>query len=102
LLQPLQARAGAGKTHSLEALRAAAHREYEEVLVLIDDNQLNINARTVMIVDEASMVGTSELKKLLSCAVGGRAKIVLVVDAYQRSPVKARCGMFENLCDDLL
>ena len=31
----------------------------------------------------------------------GRAKIVLVGDAYQLSPVKARGGMFEQLCAEL-
>jgi AAA domain len=34
LVQPLQAPAGAGKTHSLKALRAAAHRTRKQVLVL--------------------------------------------------------------------
>jgi conjugative relaxase-like TrwC/TraI family protein len=33
LVQPLQAPAGAGKTHSLKALRAAAHRARKQVLV---------------------------------------------------------------------
>ena len=47
------------------------------------------------------MLGTPELKKLLSCATLGRAKMVLVGDAYQLSPVKARGGMFEQLCADL-
>jgi conjugative relaxase-like TrwC/TraI family protein len=129
LVQPLQAPAGAGKTHSLKALRAAAHRANKEVLVLaptgkavdeamrdgagdrgltvakalqlIEDNELDVDRRTVMVVDEASMVGTPELKKLLSCAVVGRAKTVLVGDAYQLSPVKARGGMFEDLCVEL-
>ncbi|HEU0277509.1 MAG TPA: AAA family ATPase, partial [Rhodanobacteraceae bacterium] len=129
LVQPLQAPAGAGKTHSLKALRAAAHRAHKEVLVLastgkavdeamrhqagdrgltiakalqlIEDGQLGVDRRTVIVVDEASMVGTPELKKLVSCAVAGHAKTVLVGDAYQLAPVKARGGMFENLCDDL-
>ncbi|WAJ47985.1 relaxase domain-containing protein (plasmid) [Mycobacterium sp. Aquia_216] len=129
LVQPLQAPAGAGKTHSLKALRGAAHRAHKEVLVLaptgkavdeamrdgagdrgltvakalklIEDDQLDIDRRTVIVVDEASMLGTPELKKLLACAVVGRAKMVLVGDAYQLSPVKARGGMFENLCDEL-
>lgn len=52
-------------------------------------------------VDEASMVGTSDLKKLLSCAAVGRAKMVLVGDPYQLGPVRARGGMFEFLCDEL-
>lgn len=129
LVQPLQAPAGAGKTHSLKALRGAAHRAHKEVLVLaptgkavdeamrdgagdrgltvdkalklIENDQLDIDRRTVIVVDEASMLGTPELKKLLACAVVGRAKMVLVGDAYQLSPVKARGGMFENLCDEL-
>jgi conjugative relaxase-like TrwC/TraI family protein len=129
LVQPLQAPAGAGKTHSLKALRAAAHRARKEVLVLaptgkavdeamaegagdrgltvakalnlIADNRLDITRSTVVVVDEASMVGTPELKKLLACATAGRAKTVLVGDAYQLSPVRARGGMFEQLCADL-
>jgi hypothetical protein len=47
------------------------------------------------------MVGTPELKKLLSCATVGRAKMVLVSDAYQLSPVRARGGMFEQMCAEL-
>jgi conjugative relaxase-like TrwC/TraI family protein len=129
LVQPLQAPAGAGKTHSLQALRAAAHRAGRDVLVLaptgkavdaalreragdrgltvakalhlIEDNQLDINRRTVVVVDEASMVGTPEVKKLLSAAVVGRSKIVLVGDSYQLAPVRARGGIFEQLCTDL-
>ena len=129
LTQPLQAPAGAGKTHSLKALRAAAHRARKQVLVLaptgkavdeamqegagdagltvakaltlIEDGRLAVTRSTVVVVDEASMVGTPELKKLLSCATLGRAKMVLVGDAYQLSPVKARGGMFEQLCADL-
>uniref|UniRef100_UPI0009FE765E MobF family relaxase n=2 Tax=Mycobacteriaceae TaxID=1762 RepID=UPI0009FE765E len=129
LVQPLQAPAGAGKTHSLKALRAAAHRANKEVLVLaptgkavdeamqegagdhgltvakalwlIEKDKLDIDRRTVVVVDEASMVGTPELKKLLSAAVAGRAKMVLVGDPYQLAPVKARGGMFEHLCGDL-
>jgi ATP-dependent exoDNAse (exonuclease V) alpha subunit len=128
LVQPLQAPAGAGKTHSLRALRAAAHRARKQVLVLaptgkavdeamqegagdrgltvakslmlIADNTLAVDSATVVI-DEASMLGTPELKEVLSCATVGRAKMVLVGDAYQLSPVKARGGMFEQLCADL-
>jgi conjugative relaxase-like TrwC/TraI family protein len=129
LVQPLQAPAGAGKTHSLRALRAGAHRANKEMLVLaptgkavyeamrdgagdrgltvakalhlIEDNQLEVDRRTVIVVDEASMVATPELRRLLEASTAGRAKVVLVGDAYQLSPVKARGGMFEHLCDDL-
>lgn len=129
LVQPLQAPAGAGKTHSLKALRAAAHRAGKDVLVLaptgkavdeamrdgagdrgltvakalalIETDRLDVGRSAVVVVDEASMVGTPELKKLLSCAAVGRAKMVLVGDCYQLAPVRARGGMFEQLCADL-
>ena len=128
-VQPLQAPAGAGKTHSLRALRAAAHRANKKVLVvaptgravdeamrggagdrgltvakilkLIDDDQLILDQRTVLVVDEASMVGTPELRRLLEATTPARTKMVLVGDAYQLAPVKARGGMFEHLCEDL-
>ncbi len=129
LVQPLQAPAGAGKTHSLKALRAAAHRARKNVLVLaptgkavdeamtegagdhgltvakalamIEKNKLNVTRSTLVVVDEASMVGTPDINKLLARAVAGEAKTVLVGDAYQLAPVKARGGMFEQLCADL-
>jgi conjugative relaxase-like TrwC/TraI family protein len=129
LVQPLQAPAGAGKTHSLAALRAAAHRANKDVLVLaptgraldeamrggagdrgltvakaltlIEDNQLQVDRRTVILVDEAAMVGTPQLRRLLETSTAAQAKTVLVGDAYQLAPVKARGGMFEHLCRDL-
>jgi len=129
LVQPLQAPAGAGKTHSLQALRAGAHRANKKVLVLaptgkavdealrggagnrgltvakalslIDGNELQVGQRTVIVVDEAGMVGTPELRRLLDTATSAQAKIVLVGDAHQLAPVKARGGLFEQLCDDL-
>jgi conjugative relaxase-like TrwC/TraI family protein len=129
LVQPLQAPAGAGKTHSLRALRAAAHRTGKQVLVLaptgkavdeamrddagdrgftvakalqlLDAGKLNLDRRTVLVVDEASMVGTPELRYLLAATTAAHAKLVLVGDAYQLVPVKARGGMFEHLCADL-
>ena len=51
LVQPLQAPAGAGKTHSLRALRAAAHRTNKDVLVL---------APTGKAVDEAMRGGAGD------------------------------------------
>jgi len=129
LVQPLQAPAGAGKTHCLHALRAAAHRANKQVLVvaptgravdeamrggagdegvtvakmlkLLEDERLRLDQRTVLVVDEASMVGTPELRRLLEASTTARAKMVLVGDAYQLAPVKARGGMFEHLCEDL-
>lgn len=129
LVQPLQAPAGAGKTHSLRALRAAAHRAGKRVLVcaptgkavdealaegagddgltvakalsMIERRELAVDRSMVIVVDEASMVGSTDLRELLVCAVQGRAKIVLVGDAYQLAPVRARGGIFEQLCTEL-
>ena len=72
-----------------------------KALMLIQDHRLAVDSSTVVVVDEASMLGTPDLKKLLSCAALGQAKMVLVGDAYQLSPVKARGGMFEQLCAEL-
>lgn len=129
LVQPLQAPAGAGKTRSLQALRAAAHGSNKHVLViaptgravdeamrdqagdhgltvakaltLIEQDTLRIDRFTVLVVDEASMVGTPDLKTLLEVSTTARAKLVLVGDAYQLAPVNARGGMFEQLCGEL-
>ena len=72
-----------------------------KALTLIGDGKLNISRSTLVVVDEASMVGTPDLDKLLNYTTEGRAKIVLVGDAYQLSPVNARGGMFEELCAEL-
>ena len=129
LVQPLQAPAGAGKTHSLQALRAGAHRAGKDVVVvaptgkavdeamrggagdrgltvakalhLLEAERLAFTRASVVIVDEASMLATPDLGRLLAHATSGRAKMVLVGDPYQLAPVRARGGMFEQLCAEL-
>lgn len=129
LVQPLCAPAGAGKTHSLRAVHAGAARGSKQVLIvaptgkvvdeamqdgaggrgltvykalqLLDTGELALDARSVVILDEASMVGTPELRRLLEATIAARAKTVLVGDPYQLAPVKARGGMFEQLCEEL-
>jgi conjugative relaxase-like TrwC/TraI family protein len=130
LVQPLSAPAGAGKTTSLRALRAAARRRHNgRVLVLaptgravdvavregagdegltiakalhdLKTNKLEIDRWTLVVVDEAGMVGTDDLRQLLVATTQVGAKTVLVGDAHQLAPVKARGGMFAQLCADL-
>jgi conjugative relaxase-like TrwC/TraI family protein len=129
LVQPLSAPAGAGKTTSMRALVAAAHRSRRRVLVLaptgkavdvavregvgdegytvakaltsLGDETLRLDRRTVVVVDEAAMVGTDDLRQLLTATADAGVKTVLVGDAHQLSPVKARGGMFAQLCADL-
>jgi conjugative relaxase-like TrwC/TraI family protein len=130
LIQPLSAPAGAGKTTSLKALRAAAHRAgRHRVLVLaptgkavdvavregagdagytvakalrdVRSGALTLDAGSLVIADEAGMVGTPDLHELLTATTRAGAKTVLVGDARQLAPVNARGGMFNQLCDDL-
>jgi conjugative relaxase-like TrwC/TraI family protein len=129
LVQPLAAPAGAGKTTSMRALRAARARCYGRTLVLaptgkavdvavregagddgytiakslqlLGENRLHLDPHTLVVVDEAAMVGTSDLRRLLTATTQAGAKIVLVGDQHQLAPVKARGGMFAQLCTDL-
>jgi conjugative relaxase-like TrwC/TraI family protein len=130
LVQPLSAPAGAGKTTSVRALRTAARRRFDgtvlvlaptrkavdvairegagehgytiaKALHLLRDNQLELAPHTLVIVDEAAMVGTNELRELLTATTQAGAKAVLVGDEHQLAPVKARGGMFAQLCAEL-
>ena len=129
LVQPLSAPAGAGKTTSMRALVAAAHRSRRAVVVVartgkavdvtvregagdtgytvakalasLRDETLRLDRQTLVIVDEAGMVGTDDLRQLLTATTKAAAKTVLVGDAHQLAPVKARGGMFARLCSDL-
>lgn len=129
LVQPLSAPAGAGKTTSMRALASVARRRHSRVLVLaptgkavdvavregagdtghtiakalhdLQKGDLKLGHLDLVIVDEAGMVGTSDLLQLLTATTRANAKTVLVGDAYQLAPVKARGGMFAQLCDDL-
>ena len=55
----------------------------------------------MVVVDEAGMVGTGDLRELLSATTAAGVKTVLVGDAHQLAPVKARGGMFAQLCSDV-
>jgi conjugative relaxase-like TrwC/TraI family protein len=130
LVQPLSAPAGAGKTTSMRALRTAANRRIHgtvivlaptgkavdvavregagdhgytiaKALQLLRDNQIDLGPHTLVVVDEAAMVGTTDLLQLLTATTQAGAKTVLVGDQHQLAPVKARGGMFDQLCTDL-
>jgi conjugative relaxase-like TrwC/TraI family protein len=130
LIQPLSAPAGAGKTTSMRALVKAAHRCHgatvlvlaptgqavdvavregagddgltiAKALQLLRNSTLQLNQSTLVIVDEAAMVGTDDLRQLLSATTAAGTKTVLVGYQHQLAPVKARGGMFAQLCEDL-
>lgn len=130
LVQPLSAPAGAGKTTSLRALNTAVKRRHggtvvvlaptgkavdvavregagdtgytiAKALLMLQRRELNLAPSTLVVVDEAGMVGTDDLRQLLTAITAAGAKTVLVGDAHQLAPVKARGGMFAQLCQDL-
>jgi conjugative relaxase-like TrwC/TraI family protein len=130
LVQPLSAPAGAGKTTSMRALRIAAHRRHNGIVLVLAptgkavdvavregvgdegmtiakalrlqrDNKLELGPHTLVVVDEAAMIGTGDLHRLLTATTSAGAKTVLVGDQHQLAPVKARGGMFAQLCADL-
>lgn len=67
----------------------------------LQNGTLKLGHLDLVIVDEAGMVGTADLHQLLRATTGANAKVVLVGDARQLAPVKARGGMFAQLCNDL-
>ncbi|BBY14403.1 MobF family relaxase [Mycobacterium marseillense] len=129
LVCPLSAPAGAGKTTSLRALATAARRFRGRVIVVAPTGKavdvavregagdvgytvakalkelragtLTIDRSTLVVVDEAAMVGTDDLRQLLTATTRAGVKTALVGDAHQLAPVKARGGMFAQLCTDL-
>ena len=129
LVCPLAAPAGAGKTTSMRALREAAHRGQRQVIVVAPTGQavdvalregaadrgftvakavkdlragkLNLDARHLIIIDEAGMVGTDALRELFTAATAAAVKTVPIGDEHQLAPVLARGGMFSQLVEDL-
>lgn len=129
LVVPLSAPAGAGKTTSMRALAELVHRRKGRVIVIaptgkavdvavaegagdvgytvhsalsrLADGRLQLGPFDLVIVDEAGMVGTDHWRQLLTATTAAGTKAVLVGDAHQLEPVKARAGMFAQLCDEL-
>ena len=57
--------------------------------------------RLLVVVDEAGMVGTHHWRALLTHTTTAGVKTVMVGDPHQLAPVKARGGMFTQLCEEL-
>ena len=58
----------------------------------LDRGREHLDARTVLVVDEAGMVGSRKLARLLEHADQARAKVVLVGDDRQLAPIDAGGG----------
>ena len=125
LVDALVAAAGSGKTYSLDlarqawelggyrvigaALAARAAQELEDQAHIpsrtITKLQLDLDAgterlddRTVLVVDEAAMVGTRALAGLFDAAYAGGARLVLVGDPKQLQAIEAG-GVLRALAD---
>ena len=119
----LVAAAGTGKTFSLDAAADAWRRSGNTVLgtalaataaaqlqtqtgiasdtialrtLQLREGTLTLDARTVLVVDEAAMAGTRQLAVLLDAAHHARAKVVLVGDPKQLNAIDAG-GLLGNL-----
>lgn len=130
LVQPLSAPAGAGKTTSMRALRTLVERQRRGTVIVIAptgkavdvavaedvattgftmhaalqrlaDGRLELGPFDVVVVDEAGMVGTHQWRALLTHTTSAGVKTVMVGDPRQLAPVKARGGMFTQLCEEL-
>jgi hypothetical protein len=60
-----------------------------------------LDSDTLVIVDEAGMVGTQHLRTLLDAATAAGTKVVPVGDEHQLAPVAQRGGTFAQLVTDL-
>jgi Ti-type conjugative transfer relaxase TraA len=115
-IEPLAGSAGAGKSKAIEAAReawkAAGYRVVGAALSGIAAENLNresgvesrtiaswepswqqdrerLDRRSILVIDEAGMVGSRQLERVLSEAERQGAKVVLVGDAEQLQPIEA-------------
>ena len=112
----LQGVAGAGKTFALkvarEAFETAGYRvigsalaakaacglqdgagiestHLHSLLALIRDDAIRFDSNTILVVDEAGMIGTRQMQELLSLVSERKAKVVLVGATDQLQPIDA-------------
>ncbi|MEO0373019.1 MAG: MobF family relaxase [Cyanobacteria bacterium P01_A01_bin.17] len=84
----LSAKAASGLTDGANIHSQTLH----SLLHRIQEGQLHLNARSVVVIDEASMVGTKQLASLISLTTKADAKLVLVGDSKQLQAIEAGGG----------
>ncbi len=92
----LAARAAA----ELEAAAGVPSTTLDSLLIALDGRSTRLDARTVVVVDEAGMVGTRKLARLLDHATEAAGKVVLIGDPRQLPEIDAG-GLLAGLADRL-
>lgn len=70
------------------------------LLAQIDAGQFRLDRKAVLVVDEAAMVGTAQMERLLRATADAGAKLVLVGDSRQLQSIDAG-GVFRRLSIDV-
>ena len=92
----LAARAARG----LQAGSGISSRTIDRLLLDLDAGNESLDRRTIVVVDEAAMVGTRKLARLVDACARAEAKLVLVGDPKQLPAIEAG-GLFEALASRL-
>ena len=69
-------------------------------LIEIQEQRLKLNSKSIILVDEAGMVGTEVTNKLVKLAVKSKARLVLVGDNRQLQPIEAG-GAFQAIAKEV-
>ena len=76
-----------------------ASQTLHSLLADIESNRLQLDNKSVVVLDEAGMVGTRQLHKLLGHIHNAGAKAVLVGDPQQLQPIEAG-GLFRRISEE--
>jgi len=81
------------------------HRQFGRALMgkptyKVDESFLTLNSKIILVIDEAVMVGTRQLARIIEYVEKAGAKLVLVGDRKQLQAIEAG-GAFGALCDKL-
>lgn len=91
----------AGKAaDGLQSGSGIASQTLHSLLSEIEQGQRILNDKTVVVIDEAGMIGTRQLHRLLGQVHAAGAKVVLVGDHQQLQPIDAG-GVFRKLSEEL-